>query len=75
MLAHESNEPIFITKNGEGDLVVLSMPQYRQLQIKLELFGKLAEAQAQITEGVKTKTVTSVINDLRKKLHEKKERG
>jgi prevent-host-death family protein len=27
-LAHNSNEPIFITRNGEGDMVVMSMAKY-----------------------------------------------
>jgi prevent-host-death family protein len=30
-LAHESGEPIFITKNGEGDLVVMSVEVFEQL--------------------------------------------
>jgi len=34
-LAHSSNEPIFITKNGEGDLVVKSMAYYSKMQLKL----------------------------------------
>jgi prevent-host-death family protein len=34
-LAHSSGEPVFITKNGEGDLVVMSMALYGKLQLKL----------------------------------------
>jgi len=30
-LAHESGEPIFLTKNGYGDLVVLSVEAYETL--------------------------------------------
>ncbi len=39
-LAHNSNEPIFITKNGEGDLVVMSMSHYSMMQLKLDLLSE-----------------------------------
>ena len=69
-LAHTLNEPIFITKNGEGDMVVMSMAQYGQLQLKLELFSKLAVAQAQKASGDKGRTLNQVMKDLRKRLRE-----
>ena len=70
-LAHQLNEPIFITKNGEGDMVVMSMAQYGQLQLKLELFSKLAVAQAQKASGDKGRTLQQVMRDIRKRLREK----
>jgi prevent-host-death family protein len=69
-LAHKLNEPIFITKNGEGDMVVMSMAQYGHLQLKLELFSKLAVAQAQKASGDKGRTLNEVMKDLRKRLRE-----
>lgn len=69
-LAHQLNEPIFITKNGEGDMVVMSMAQYGQLQLKLELFSKLAVAQAQKASGDKGRTLQQVMKDIRKRLRE-----
>jgi len=69
-LAHKLNEPIFITKNGEGDMVVMSMAQYGQLQLKLELFSKLAVAQAQKASGDKGRTLNQAMKDLRKRLRE-----
>ena len=69
-LAHKLNEPIFITKNGEGDMVVMSMAQYGQLQLKLELFSKLAVAQAQKASGDKGRTLNQVMKDFRKRLCE-----
>lgn len=69
-LAHRSNEPIFITKNGEGDMVVMSMAQYGKLQLKLDLFGKLAAAQAQRAGGDKGRTLRQVMKDLRKQIRE-----
>ena len=70
-LVHKVNEPVFITKNGEGDMVVMSMAQYGQLQLKLELFGKLAVAQAQKASGDKGRTLNQVMKELRKRLREK----
>jgi prevent-host-death family protein len=69
-LAHRSDEPIFITKNGEGDLVVMSMAHYANLQKKLELYGKLAVAQAQKAAGDRGRTLAEVMKDLRRKLRE-----
>ena len=50
-----TQEPIFITKNGVGDMVVMSIGTYQRQQAQLELYAKLAEAEAEIndvTEGI-----------------------
>ena len=70
-LAHQLNEPIFITTNGEGDMVVMSMAQCGQLQLKLELFSKLALAQAQKASGDGERTLQRVMKNIRKRLREK----
>ncbi|MEW5980269.1 MAG: type II toxin-antitoxin system prevent-host-death family antitoxin [Acidobacteriota bacterium] len=69
-LAHEANEPIFITKNGEGDLVVMSLARFGEMQRKLELYRKLAVAQGQKARGDRGKKLADVVRDLRKKLRE-----
>ena len=69
-IAHHSDEPIFITKNGEGDLVVMSMAYYSKLQLKLDLFSKLAVAQSQKAAGDRGRTLSSVMKDLRKLISE-----
>ena len=69
-LAHKSDEPIFITKNGEGDLVVMSIAQYGKLQLKLELFSKLAAAQAERAKGDKGRPLAQVMKDIRKRIRE-----
>ena len=43
-LAHKSDEPIFITRNGLGDMVVMSIAQYSKLQLKIDLFGQMKRA-------------------------------
>ncbi|MEK6566564.1 MAG: type II toxin-antitoxin system Phd/YefM family antitoxin [Bacteroidota bacterium] len=69
-LAHKSDEPIFITKNGVGDMVVMSMAQYGKLQLKLELFSKLAAAQAERVKGDKGRPLAQVMKDIRKRIRE-----
>jgi prevent-host-death family protein len=69
-LAHHSGEPIFITKNGEGDLVVMSMAQYTKLQLKLDFFSKLAVARVQRAGGDKGRSLSAVMKDLRKRIRE-----
>jgi len=69
-LAHRSDEPVFITKNGEGDMVVMSLAHYSRLQLRLELFSKLAVAQAQKAAGDKGRPLGAVMKEIRKRLHE-----
>lgn len=64
-LAHNVNEPIFITKNGKGDLVVMSMTHYSNLQLKLNLLSKLSVAQNQKAEGDKGRTLKQVMVNIR----------
>ncbi len=45
------NEPVFITKNGTGDLVVLSNAEYERLSGKYELHRLLDEALASMKKG------------------------
>ncbi len=40
---HSYREPVFITKNGQGDLAVMSIEVYEQLAGRLELYGLLQE--------------------------------
>ena len=69
-MAHRADEPIFITKNGEGDMVVMSMAHYGKLQMKLDLFGKLAVAQSQKAAGDMGRTLSDVMQDMRKLIHD-----
>jgi prevent-host-death family protein len=69
-LVHESREPVFITRNGEGDMVLMSMKQYSRLQLKLELLAKLGVAEAQRAAGEKGRTLRQVMKDVRRNLRE-----
>ena len=70
-LAHNANEPIFITKNGEGDLVVMSMNHYSNMQLKLDLLSKLSVSQNQRADGDKGRTLNQVMTNIRKTINAK----
>ena len=71
-MAHNLNEPIFITKNGEGDLVVMSMSHYSKMQLKLDLLSKLSVAQNRRINGDKGKTLKQVMKDIRETINAEK---
>jgi len=60
------NEPVFITKNGTGDLVVLSNAEYERLCGKHELYRMLDEGLASMKHG-KSRPAVDVFSDLEKK--------
>ena len=65
---HEYSEPVFITKNGKGDLAVLSIEAYEKLCGKFELYNLLNEG-LQAEKSGDTKPFDDVINDLREGLN------
>lgn len=71
-LAQSSKEPVFITRNGEGSLVLMSIEYYEKLQAKLDLLSKLSIAQNQITSGDKGRTLKQVMSNVRKTIREKR---
>lgn len=50
-LCHQFGEPVFITKNGKGDLAVLSIEAYEQLLGRYELYSLLQEGMDDIKAG------------------------
>ena len=50
-LCHRQSRPVFVTKNGYGDMVVMSMEHYQECIGRYEIYAKLAEAQTEIDEG------------------------
>ena len=49
---HETAQPVFLTKNGYGDMVVLSMEAFEALHFDSEVYFKLREAEreAELTD-------------------------
>lgn len=48
---HTYNEPVFITKNGKGDLAVMSIECYESLVGKFELYGLINEGLTDVSSG------------------------
>ncbi|MCL2164777.1 MAG: type II toxin-antitoxin system Phd/YefM family antitoxin [Oscillospiraceae bacterium] len=53
-LAHEAQEPIYITKNGEGDLVVMSIDAFEKREEAIRLRAKLELAETSRVSGEPT---------------------
>ncbi len=64
---HRKQEPIFITKNGYGDLVVMSIETYKRQMALAEVYQKLAEAEKEIADGVPLLDGEEVLKKLREK--------
>jgi prevent-host-death family protein len=66
-LAHEKAEPVYITRNGEGDLVVMSIEAFERREAMLDLREKLLFAEQQRLAGEPTIS----LDEAHKKLTEK----
>jgi PHD/YefM family antitoxin component YafN of YafNO toxin-antitoxin module len=61
---HQYNEPVFITKNGKGDLAVMSIEAYEQLLGRFELYGLVQKGLEDIQSG-NTRPFSDAIADIR----------
>lgn len=66
---HKYSEPVYITKNGKGDLAVMSIETYERLIGKFELYKLLDEGIDAAKEN-KVKSFQEVINGIQKGLSE-----
>ena len=62
---HESREPVYITKNGQGDLAVMSIEAYEMLSGKLELYRLLDEGRTAVQAG-KKRPLQEVMRDIKR---------
>lgn len=65
-MCSESQEPVYITKNGYGDMVIMSMEAYEEKMWMLDVYTKLAEAETEVQDG-KLVDARVALHDLRKK--------
>lgn len=65
-LCHQYAEPVFITKNGQGDLAVMSMETYEMLTGKMELYHLLEEGIRSKDKG-ETRAANEAFADIRRK--------
>jgi len=50
-MCKESTEPIYVTKNGYGDMVIMSMKMYKEKLFMHDLYDKLAQSEADVIAG------------------------
>jgi PHD/YefM family antitoxin component YafN of YafNO toxin-antitoxin module len=66
-LCHEYSEPVFITRNGTGDLAVMSIETYEFLAGKQELYTLIEEGLTQVKDG-RVKSMKGTIKSIRDKI-------
>ena len=70
-MVHETQEPVFLTKNGYGDMVVMSIEAYEAKQFESEIFHKLKEAQTEAKSTDVRYSHEEIISGLKSKVAEK----
>ena len=69
-LAKETNEPIYITKNGDGDLVVMNIEAFETREQMLKLRERVLKAEQERIEGQPTMSVAEARRRLRERANE-----
>ncbi len=59
-LVHEKQQPVFLTKNGFSDMVVMSMEAYEKRQFESEIYCKLRQAEQEELDGAKPYSLKEV---------------
>ena len=65
----QTREPVYITRNGSGDMVVLSIEEYERQQALIDLYGKLAVAEQEIASGAQGEDFLTMARQLRERVH------
>ena len=68
-ICHKKDEPVYLTTNGEGDLVVMTIDHYERLTARIDLFEKLGVAQAQSAAGKRGITHRQMMTKLRRRVN------
>ena len=50
-LCHKTDEPVYVTKNGYGDMVIMSMETFENVSERLKMYQSLVTSEQQIKEG------------------------
>lgn len=69
-IAKETNEPIYITKNGEGDLVLMSIDAFEKREQILQLRAKVLQAEQERIDGAETLGVSQARRALRERIND-----
>ena len=66
-LCHAKKEPVFITKNGYGDLVVLSIEAYEELIDTPQADAAIRESEQELENGGELVDAREALSSLRRK--------
>lgn len=69
-MAKETKEPIYITKNGEGDLVLMSIDAFEKREQMLQLREKVLQAEQERIDGAETLSVSQARKKLRERIND-----
>ncbi|MDE7247206.1 MAG: type II toxin-antitoxin system Phd/YefM family antitoxin [Lachnospiraceae bacterium] len=69
-MAKETKEPIYITKNGEGDLVLMSIDAFERREQMLKVREKVLQAEQERLNGAETLSVAQAREQLRERLND-----
>lgn len=73
-IVHENREPVFLTKNGHGDLVVMSIEQYENMQYDNEIYAKLKEAELESKQTDVRYSHSEVFGEIRQRIQNAKQK-
>jgi len=73
-IVHETSEPVILTKNGYGNMVVMSIDTYERKLFESEVYLKLKEAELEAKSTDVRYTHEEVFTELRKNLSTKAEK-
>ena len=65
----QTREPVYITRNGTGDMVVMNIDAYERQMALIDLYGKLAVAEEEISSGAQGEDFLTVARQLRERIH------
>ena len=66
-ICHAKKEPVFITKNGYGDLVIMSIETYEAMLEEREFDAAIAEAEAEYASDSQLLDARKVLSTLRRR--------
>lgn len=69
-LAKETKEPIYITKNGEGDMVLMSIDAFEKREQILKLRAKVLQAEQERLSSASTVSIEEAKKRLRERVNE-----
>lgn len=65
-MCHRTDEPIYITKNGYGDMVIMSMENFERTMDRIKMYEDIEKSEQQIQEG-KVKDAKNSLSSMRKR--------